>query len=198
MFIIITAGACTHSEIEPENINISISKGKLSINDTYIKYPFSLEEMSMILGPYDKSKSYSAADDEPNNLSVTWNKHGIYALLIGNNNNIDSLVVSVGREDNKNNLEPYLLTCGTHDGSGPTQVFKGQISVNGYKLNSDTNAEILVATLSKYSLAANSNILNRKGRYTIISKGDDVNEYWLPTMVCINKSDNKLKIIRID
>jgi len=196
LFFVISSSACTDSVIQPENINIVVNKGQLTINNTDISYPFSMEELTKFLGPYDISNDFSAI----------WNKYGIEVFFLNSNNTIDletqktinNLIVTVSREDNKNNLESYLLTCGAHDRSGPTQVFKGQISVNGYKLNSDTNAEKLVATLSKYSLALNSKILNRKGRYIIISKGGDVNKYWLSTMVCINKSDNKLKTISID
>jgi len=204
LFFVISFSACTNSIIQPENINIVVNKGRLTINNTDVNYPFSMEEITKLLGPHDAS----------NDFSVTWNKYGIEAILLEEKNTADhelnkiidlktnysirDLIVTVGREDNKDNLESYLLTCGAYNELIPTEVFKGKITINGFNINSDTSAEMLVTTLTKYSLASNSKVLNRKGRYIIISKGDDVNKYWLSTMVCINKSDNKLKTISID
>jgi hypothetical protein len=55
-----------HAEVAPEQLNIVIEKGKLSINNNYIKFPFSMSDLTKISGPYDKITK--------NGSFATWNK----------------------------------------------------------------------------------------------------------------------------
>jgi len=113
------------TEVKPKSFDITITKGDIYINNTKLHTPATIDELNLLLGQYNRSKS----------TSMTWDSVGITVL----NDKDVSGDLKIYIKKRTPFEEPKVNSFGRHVvDSRPIHDFSGKLIIDGFKITKET------------------------------------------------------------